>query len=60
MDPNQCLMFILEDMESGDRDGTIDNLENLLDWVKKGGFLPEVKHEGPRLWWIGSQKKGKK
>jgi hypothetical protein len=41
MDPNETLMVMLEHMAEGDRDGALDALDVLRDWMMGGGFMPE-------------------
>jgi hypothetical protein len=40
MDPQATLELFLAACEEDDRDGAIEALENMLGWIKKGGFLP--------------------
>ena len=41
MDPNATLKVMLEHMAEGDRDGALDALDVLRDWMMGGGFMPE-------------------
>lgn len=41
MDPNATLKAMLEHMAEGDRDGALDALDVLRDWMMGGGFMPE-------------------
>jgi hypothetical protein len=41
MDPNETLMVMLQHMAEGDRDGALDALDVLRDWMMGGGFMPE-------------------
>jgi len=41
MDPNATLRQMLEHMAEGERDGALDALDVLRDWLMGGGFLPE-------------------
>jgi uncharacterized protein (DUF3820 family) len=40
MDPNACLRLIKEQMEDGDLDYAIDSCDDLLGWLRRGGFPP--------------------
>jgi len=49
MDPDTCLQNILTKLAAGTpkkgafaRDGLIENLNDLAEWVDKGGFYPKV------------------
>jgi hypothetical protein len=42
MDPNACLVRLLECIETGDREETVHALDDLREWIKKGGFLPRA------------------
>lgn len=54
MDPNQTLADFLAACEAGDVDTAIENLDNLREWLKKNGCLPEVKRDSLRNFWIGT------
>jgi hypothetical protein len=41
MDPNETLTVMLQHMAEGDRDGALDALDVLRDWMMGGGFMPE-------------------
>ena len=41
MDPNMTLRTMLEHMAEGEREGALDALDCLRDWLMGGGFLPE-------------------
>ncbi len=41
MDPNACLKEALDAMTDGDLDGAASALENLHDWIERGGFPPD-------------------
>jgi hypothetical protein len=41
MDPNAALMAMIQHMAEGERDGALDALDALRDWLIGGGFLPE-------------------
>ena len=41
MDPNATLLQLLEHIAEGERDGAMDALDTLRDWLIGGGFLPE-------------------
>ena len=41
MDPNATLRMMVEHMAEGERDGALDALDTLRDWLMGGGFLPE-------------------
>lgn len=56
MDPNQALADLLDACEKGDRLQALEALENLQDWLAKGGFFPEVKRDSHRNFWIGVPK----
>ena len=53
MDPNQTLVDLLVACEEGDREIAREALDNLRDWINTNGFLPEVKREDHRNFWIG-------
>ena len=40
MDPDACLALLLDAFRDGDREAAYGPLEDLLDWIAKGGFLP--------------------
>jgi predicted Zn-ribbon and HTH transcriptional regulator len=42
MDPNETLTELLKSINNDDREEAIEHLENLADWLKKGGFMPEL------------------
>lgn len=56
MDPNQALADLLVACENGDREAAYEALENLQDWLSKGGCFPEVKRDSHRNFWIGVPK----
>ena len=41
MDPDATLIQILEHMAEGERDGAMDALDTLRDWLIGGGIMPE-------------------
>lgn len=41
MDPNAALIQMLRHMIEGERDGAMDALDALRDWLIGGGFMPE-------------------
>lgn len=41
MDPNAALRAMIEHMAEGERDGALDVLDALRDWMIGGGFMPE-------------------
>lgn len=40
MDPNATLKLLLDAFHDSDREAAFDAIENLMDWMTKGGFLP--------------------
>lgn len=42
MDPTECLKQLLLAIADGDRDDTVGYLQDLLEWLEKGGVLPDV------------------
>lgn len=42
MDPNACLIAILEAFRDGDRDASLEALQSLQQWIVRGGFLPSA------------------
>ena len=42
MDPQTTLCDLLDSIERNDRTAVDEYLENLAEWNRKGGFLPEV------------------
>jgi len=40
MDPDACLRALLDALRDEDREACYQLLEDLLDWIAKGGFLP--------------------
>lgn len=40
MDPNRCLLRLLDAIEAGDLEDAHDALDALHGWVRSGGFLP--------------------
>jgi hypothetical protein len=47
MDPNQCLLDILDQLSAGsfDRSETVENLRNLATWLEAGGFCPLISNQ---------------
>lgn len=45
MDPDALLNTMIEHMAEGERDGALDALDALRDWLMGGGFLPERQAE---------------
>lgn len=43
MDPNGCLIALLEAIERGDYDTATLASQNLATWIMMGGNLPDVK-----------------
>lgn len=41
MDPNAALLVMIEHMAEGERDGALDILDALRDWMIGGGAMPE-------------------
>jgi hypothetical protein len=41
MDPNATMRRLRDALQTGDRDEALEALGDLLDWLKKGGLLPE-------------------
>ena len=42
MDPTRCMFEILSDLNSGDIGSAGRRAEDLIDWIRKGGFPPDV------------------
>ncbi len=42
MDPTANIRDFLEACVDNDRDTALERLEDLQNWIKKGGFLPQV------------------
>lgn len=42
MDPNKLLRTLLDTMACGDRENAEYQAEDLRDWFKRGGFLPDA------------------
>lgn len=40
MDPAACLERFFDECRAGDREGAINALLCLTEWIEKGGFLP--------------------
>ena len=55
MDPNATLRILLESIEDGDRDQTCQCLEDLLEWLEHGGFMPQVVLSAANEWCINPQ-----
>ena len=47
MDPNACLTLLCDALRDGDRDAAIEALDNLREWLARGGFLPNDPREEP-------------
>lgn len=45
MDPTATLRWFLFASQERDRDSALETLNNLLDWIKQGGDLPEVSYD---------------
>lgn len=41
MDPDACLRRFLEACQDKDKEEAIASLEDLLEWLKRGGYLPK-------------------
>ena len=52
MDPNACLIRLLDAVESADRDDLISACEDLAEWLDREGFLPSAETIGK---WVESQ-----
>lgn len=44
MDPKQTLIDLLESIAANDIDGAQSALDAILDWRRRGGFMPESIH----------------
>jgi hypothetical protein len=42
MDPTECLRDILAAITCNDRDTVYESTRDLLEWLRKGGALPQV------------------
>ena len=43
MDPTLCLIELLREMhEGGRRDDILDRIADLRDWIRRGGFYPDI------------------
>lgn len=40
MDPDACMHSLLTALRDKDFDGAADALENISDWLRRGGFFP--------------------
>lgn len=40
MDPDACLLRILEAFRAQDRNEAIEAMEDLAEWLRRGGFMP--------------------
>jgi hypothetical protein len=40
MDPDACLARLLDAFRANDREAAYDAIEDLSDWLAKGGFMP--------------------
>jgi hypothetical protein len=40
MDPDACLAKLLDAFRDGDREAAYEAIEDLSDWLAKGGFMP--------------------
>lgn len=45
MDPNATLDTALRALAENDREGAAYKLDQLLEWINKGGFLPTVRSQ---------------
>ena len=44
MDVQTTLSDMLYNLENGDRHSTIESMQNLIDWMQKGGAMPEIEY----------------
>ena len=42
MDPTEALAMMLASLEKGDREEALEHMDNLGEWLRKQGFLPDV------------------
>lgn len=42
MDPNACWKRLCDALREGDTEEAANAAEDLAEWIKKGGFLPEA------------------
>jgi hypothetical protein len=45
MDPDATLEDIVRHLEDGDRLAAAESMDNLVAWMEKGGFKPEIKFD---------------
>lgn len=46
MDVQTALSELLYNIENGDRQSSICSMQDLLEWMKRGGAMPEVQYVG--------------
>lgn len=44
MDPSATLLELLESIAARDSNAAEEALENLMQWIKRGGYIPESIH----------------
>lgn len=44
MDPNECLRLLIAATARGDAEEASEHRDNLVTWIKRGGFEPEWGH----------------
>jgi len=50
MDPQACFREFMKAIIERDREATVEHGDNLIGWLSKGGFMPEIKpHEMSEL-----------
>ena len=49
MDPNELLKAIIEDLDHKDFLSAEDNVDDLLSWLKRGGFSPVGEYVFPPI-----------
>lgn len=58
MDPNATLANFLDACADQDRETALETLENLQEWISRGGFLPTVAKDWKdfsELSWLGTE-----
>ncbi len=49
MDPNACLALFIDAASNGDVESMEEHYENLVEWIKKGGFPPTALSDSLRV-----------
>lgn len=45
MDPDRCMSDLYRSLVGGRWDESVENAQNLRDWLTKGGFTPKISYD---------------